>query len=86
MGKIFFLLYLLFLFQHSMFKFKYNDSCLAVNVTLKFANFQAIGKGFQDLPPEVIGIIMGYCSTEDKKEMRCVSKWYESKSKKLFQT
>ena len=42
---------------------------------LKFVYFQAGARGFQDLPPEIVGKIMSYLETTDKKKMRCVSKW-----------
>ena len=37
--------------------------------------FQVVTIEIQDLPLEMIGEIMSYCDTVDKKEMRCVSKW-----------
>ena len=40
-----------------------------------YVYFQAVAIGIEDLPPEMIGEIMSYCDTDDKKEMRCVSKW-----------
>merc|ERR1719354_574152 len=32
--------------------------------------------GIEDLPTEMIAKIMSYCDTDDKKTMRCVSKWF----------